>query len=106
MTSTPGERPARPRNLPARIGRYEVTGRLGRGAMGVVYSARNAVIEREVAIKVMNAEVGTTRMSEPGSSEKPVSAGCSFIGTSPPCSTWARRTAVRSSSWNCCTGSP
>ncbi|HNN93855.1 MAG TPA: serine/threonine-protein kinase [Pseudomonadota bacterium] len=39
--------------LPARIGRYAVLRRLGRGAMGVVYSAYDPELDRKVAIKVM-----------------------------------------------------
>lgn len=35
--------------------RYEVTGRLGRGGMGVVYAARDRVLDRDVAIKVLDA---------------------------------------------------
>lgn len=35
--------------------RYEVTRRLGRGGMGVVYGARDRVLDREVAIKVLDA---------------------------------------------------
>lgn len=39
---------------PARIGRYPITGVLGEGAMGVVYRARDPVIERELAIKTVH----------------------------------------------------
>ncbi len=35
------------------IGRYEVVGQLGRGAMGVVHRARDPGLGREVALKVM-----------------------------------------------------
>jgi len=36
------------------LGRYEVTGELGQGAMGVVYQARDPLIDRVVAIKTIN----------------------------------------------------
>ncbi len=39
--------------LPARIGRYAVLRRLGRGAMGLVYSAYDPELDRKVAIKVL-----------------------------------------------------
>lgn len=45
------------RGLPERIGRYRVTGRLGKGAMGVVYAARDDQMERDVAIKIMMADL-------------------------------------------------
>jgi serine/threonine-protein kinase len=51
------DRPASTRNLPRTIGRYEITGRLGKGAMGVVYSARDGMMERTVAIKVMMTDL-------------------------------------------------
>jgi serine/threonine protein kinase len=35
------------------LGRYEITGTLGRGAMGVVFQARDPLIERVVAIKTV-----------------------------------------------------
>ncbi|MBK5257619.1 MAG: protein kinase [Vicinamibacteria bacterium] len=42
---------------------YEVAGLLGKGGMGAVYLAREAALEREVAIKVLPPDRGTTQDS-------------------------------------------
>ena len=42
----------------ASFGRYEIEGKLGEGAMGVVYRARDSAIGRIVALKMLSAEVG------------------------------------------------
>jgi hypothetical protein len=39
-----------------RIGRYVITGRIGRGGMGMVYRGLDEALEREVAVKTLNAE--------------------------------------------------
>jgi serine/threonine protein kinase len=38
---------------PEKIGRYRIVERVGRGGMGVLYRGIDAVLDREVAIKVM-----------------------------------------------------
>ena len=45
---------------PTKIGGYEIVGELGRGAMGVVYQGRDAAIGRDVAIKVIRIDAGTS----------------------------------------------
>ena len=40
------------------IGRYGVSGELGRGAMGVVYLADDPLLHRQVAIKTLDMGVG------------------------------------------------
>jgi serine/threonine protein kinase len=44
--------------MPAsRIGRYEIIKPLGRGAMGVVYRARDPIIDRKVALKTLRVDL-------------------------------------------------
>lgn len=49
--------------LPATIGRYRVTGELGRGAMGVVYRGVDPSLDRPVAIKVIATRPGAVSAS-------------------------------------------
>jgi serine/threonine protein kinase len=55
MTMPVDDRPRR--SLPERIGRYQVVERIGRGAMGVVYRAHDAAMGRDVALKVLTADL-------------------------------------------------
>ena len=43
---------------PARLGRYTLLGRLGEGAMGVVYSAYDDQLDRKLAVKVIRSRQG------------------------------------------------
>jgi eukaryotic-like serine/threonine-protein kinase len=54
--SYPGASPPKV-TLPERIAHYKIVDRIGRGAMGVVYSARDERTLRPVAIKVMMADL-------------------------------------------------
>jgi serine/threonine protein kinase len=52
-TSDAGSR----RDSPDQIGRYRIVERIGRGAMGMVYRARDEAMDRDVAVKVMMADL-------------------------------------------------
>jgi eukaryotic-like serine/threonine-protein kinase len=43
-------------DLPPQIGRFRVTGRVGEGAMGVVFRGRDDSLDRDVALKVMRVK--------------------------------------------------
>ena len=60
-----GRRPTQkiaPDGLPRRIGRFEITGYLGRGGMGIVYQGWDEQLRRPVAIKVLR-DADPTRLS-------------------------------------------
>ncbi|HET8646193.1 MAG TPA: protein kinase, partial [Vicinamibacteria bacterium] len=41
-----------------RLGKYEIVGKIGQGAMGEVYKAHDPILNRDVAIKTMSAAIG------------------------------------------------
>jgi tRNA A-37 threonylcarbamoyl transferase component Bud32/tetratricopeptide (TPR) repeat protein len=57
-TSAPRERAAEPKELERghRVGRYVVTDRIGSGGMGVVYSAFDPELDRQIALKVLSED--------------------------------------------------
>ncbi|MFB3907429.1 MAG: protein kinase [Candidatus Eisenbacteria bacterium] len=60
---SPGSEPARGhrsregKEIPAAIGRYPVTGVLGRGGMGIVYAGEDPQLGRAIAIKVLHPRI-------------------------------------------------
>ena len=48
--------PSRPERHRHRIGRYVVTGRIGKGGMGMVYRGLDEALDREVAVKTLTVE--------------------------------------------------
>jgi serine/threonine protein kinase len=57
MSPAAGSPPPHGRRLPASIGGYRVLERIGKGAMGIVYSALDVATSRQVAVKVMMADL-------------------------------------------------
>src|SRR5262249_56333052 len=41
-----------------KIGKYQIVGKIGQGAMGEVYKALDPILNRNVAIKTMSASIG------------------------------------------------
>ncbi|MCB9883526.1 MAG: tetratricopeptide repeat protein [Planctomycetes bacterium] len=49
--------PSRDHELPDKVGRYEVRGRLGSGGMGVVFRGYDPTLDRDVALKVLRSRL-------------------------------------------------
>ena len=59
------------RELTGRIGKYEIQRPLGKGAMGQVYLARDTMLDRDVALKVMVAQIADDPELKIASSARP-----------------------------------
>jgi len=51
--------PLEERAIPTRLGRFQIVGRLGQGAMGTVLEGYDVTLDRRVAIKLLNAGSGS-----------------------------------------------
>src|SRR5262245_47200951 len=47
-----------------RLGRYEIESKLGEGSMGIVYRARDTVLDRVVALKTLSSDGSTDEIQK------------------------------------------
>jgi len=87
----------KPDTLPEFVGRYRVVERIGKGAMGVVYSALDEQLGRKVAVKLMLADFEEEPEMRERFYAKRKSPASSPTATSSRCSTLARTTGAPTS---------
>jgi len=89
------------------LGRYEILAELGRGTMGIVYKARDPLIERHVAVKTLRTDFPPEEHSEVRERflREARSAGRLSHPRSSSSTTWGKARARRTSQWSCCTAS-
>jgi serine/threonine protein kinase len=75
MTLSPG----------VRLGPYEIIAAIGAGGMGEVYRARDAKLKRDVALKVLPAEVATDRERLASKRSSGARASCRPVGRTRGC---------------------
>jgi serine/threonine protein kinase len=74
-------------------GRFQLTTRIAIGGMGEVWKAKDQILGRIVAIKVLKEEYTGDPASSSGSAPKPATRRSSTTWASPTSSTTARRKA-------------
>ena len=95
---------AEPRTRP-RIGRYVITGRIGRGGMGMVYRGpRRGARARGGGQDPHRRRAPSTPRAAAASRSRPRPRPASSTRTSSPSTSWARTAASRSSPWSCSPG--
>ena len=80
---------------PERIGRFEVVDVIGRGAMGVVYRARDPELDRLVAIKVRRSQEGGLSLAARPRGLTPARTAFPTISASTPPTARSSRTRAK-----------
>jgi hypothetical protein len=70
--------------MPEQIGRYEVLGRIGKGGMGVIYSALDRDLGRKVAVNTATSSPTTCSSAATAACASPISASSGRPATSRP----------------------